>query len=448
MPRHYYKHHCRMQNGTSSPKPVRSAKTIANIKLLGHDPSQVDATLQPRPSEDTPVADPAGITNPTGGSPQVPHTETMDGVATQTDPAQTPDVQVAPAANPKATPDPKRDETIADLRNMIKELNDKVDRNAKAKSRSRSNSTRRSRRRRSSSRDRRYSPSSERGSTRARRSSTGRRRSPSRGSSRRRSHTPRRRSRTRSTSRRRDRSHRSSSSRHSLERPTQPIQGEITTALAAQYPTMGTHKGKRLPVTGLTLKPYRCLPPDLRNIARDRRSRRDLTFPEHMCGLIKMISTALDPASEAYAALQHAADVAQDAASLPWPAVRQWTHSCMAYIEDRKASWYDTGLFTNDRTRLSWIAGRQMAATRRYPCPQFNMGKCDDKATHSAEGTTWTHVCALCLHITGQEKSTHGASTCRLKNQGKYYDDHRSDSRPKGQPNKARRDRQDQNQKN
>ena len=455
-----------MQNAVSSPRPERIAKSIANIKLLGHIPQRTDTRSGPAQEATHLQRSPVTSTPPTDALVPVnlPKATSMAGVSTQTDPItqQVPDdpavnpqgtaqpprdpgQQVTPATEPHATPAQSAHE-MADLRNMIKELKDQVDRNQRQRSRTPPDTQRR---RRSSSRDRRYSPASQRGSARARRTSTGRRRSSSRRSSRRRSHSPRRRSRTRSHSRRRRRHSSSPSPRRSSDRSTAAApQGEITAAIAAQYPTMGTHAGKRLPITGLTLEPYRSLPPDLRKKARERRSRRDLTFPEHMCGFLRMISSSLDPASEAHAALNHAASVAQDAATLPWQAVREWTQACMATIEDRDATWHDVGLFTNERTRLSWIRGRQLEVDQHYPCPSYNKGKCDHKSTHAAEGNTWKHICAICLHATGQEKTTHGASTCRQRNQSRQNDDYRPDYRHKGPQNRQRKDKQDNAPKN
>ena len=451
-----------MQHPVDTPRPVRNAKAIANIKLLRHNPARAVPHKQPAAQDADAHITPASNQGPSKTkeiSVTASHSTTMAGVSTQTDPIQ---VQEVPAQGQQphqlhvprpGLPDPPHqpgNQGMADMRVLIKDLTERMDRAevSRQKSRSRSTSPKR-RRRRSSSRDRRYSPTSERGSTRARRTSTGRRRSSSRTTSRRRSHSPRRRSRTRSTSRHRHSSSRSSSVRQTLPTAqTSSVQSEIDKALAAQYPQLGIHAGKRLPITGLTLEPYRSLPPDLRKQARERRSRRELTFPEHMCGLIKMISKALDPSSEAHAALTHAAQVAQDAATLPWPAVREWTQACMAHIEDRQATWHDAPLFATERTSLSWIKGRQMEAERRYPCPLYNKGKCDHKNTHAQEGTTWVHACALCLYMTGLEKTTHGASTCRQKNQNRSYEDHRQDNRSRGNQNRQKRDKQDNYTKN
>ena len=438
-----------MQEASASTRPPRNAKAIANVKLQTRVPPRKDTYQGAAIAVEQQIQEVSVLIHPAHLQPSLPQSSDMAGVATQTDPLQPEDIPITQDAQPGVTPGPLAPaQEMADMRAMIKSLMDRMDRADKPNTPPQSPTTG-PRRRRSSSRDRRYSPTSERGSTRARRTSTGRRRSSSRRSSRRRSHSPRRRSRTRSSSRRRRRSSRSTSSRRSPNRiPITAQQTDVTAALAAQFPTIGSFKGKRLPVSALTLEPYRSLPPDLRKKAKERRSRRELSFPEHMCGLLKMIMSVMDPVTEAHAALSHAVHVAQDAATLPWPAVRDWTLACMGHIENGDASWHDAALFTNERTRLSWIKGRQMEADRHYPCPLYNKGACEHKLTHASEGTTWKHVCALCLYITGHEKTTHGAGTCRQRNQGRQHDDYRQDNRHKAQQGRQRKDKQDTASKN
>ena len=327
---------------------------------------------------------------------------------------------------------------------MIKDLTAEVKRD---RTRSRSRSTRRSRRR-DPSRDRRYSPSSNRSGSRRRRSRSGGRRISSRRTSSRR-HSRRRRSRssTRSTSsRRRDR--RSSSPRgrapaHAAQ-PAAAAYPDPARVLAQQYPQIGNPTGKRLSRRRLTLEPYRSLPPDLKTRASERRSRRDLTFPEHVCGAIRMLFPTIDPLSEPHAVLKHLSQVAEDAAILPWAAVRE---ACMAHIEDGDATWHDQELFTNDRTKLSWIKGRQLESSLLALCPDFNAGVCKEKATHSDQGRTWTHECAQCLYITGDHRTSHGASACRTKATYKPNDEGRHDFRQKGQHYK-KKDKADTRPKN
>ena len=444
-----------MQQGTSvTQKPVRNAKLIANIKLLeSHSKRCARAAitrpaLQPAPGTDSQEVGNTTNQPNTMALPVDPVVPVVPQDLAAQQPAVVPAVPAdQPVAAHPAAATPAQDGEMATLKAMIIDLTAKVDRSHNSKSRSRSTSSKRSRRRRSTPERRGYTPSPHRRSSRRHRSRSPRRSSSRRSSSRRHTSSRRTRTRSRSPSRRRSSSSRKTSRYTSGNRGSASTPAnDVDAALAAQYPSMGNPKGKKLPTRELSLEPYRCLPPDLRKKAKERRSRRDLTFPEHICGFIKMVAATLDPAGQAHAALQHAANVAQDAASLPWEAVREWTQACMANIEDGNATWHDVELCTNDRTRLSWIKGKQLEVDRHYPCPKFNRGTCDHRITHSAEGNTWTHECASCLHITGEHKMTHNASNCRQKYPARQYDD-RAGDRNKNQP-KGRRDKPDTRPKN
>ena len=387
-------------------KPVRTAKVIAKLHLKGSsddhetlaNSSPARPELRHTPAPPTPPLIPVQLDLPQPKSPVSTPKNRMDRVATQTEPLGTPDGVTPGTAQPTAgttvaaVPADQRgaaeaDPTIKDLHAMIKDLAVKVDRNNRSNSRSRSASSRRSRPRQMSSLARGFTPSSPRRSSHRRQSTSRSRSTRRRSHSRRRPSRPRTGSRTRSTSRRpRSPSRQRLSPRRERNQPA--ARRDATQALETQYPSLGTPAGKPLPIRELTMEPYRNLPLDLRKKAKERRSRRDLTFPEHICGFLKMLANSMDPTSEVQAALLHATQVAQDAATLPWPAVREWTQACMAVIEDGRATWHDGDTFIPDRTRLSWIKGRQMEADRHYPCLEYNKGECDHRRTHAAKGTT------------------------------------------------------------
>ena len=300
-----------------------------------------------------------------------------------------------------------------------------------------------------------YSPTSHCSSSRRRRSRTrSRHRHNYRSRSRRRSTTrsPRRTSaRRRSRSRSRSRSsRRSRSGLRSPRRDTSPrslrkdadAAHDTALALEAQYPSMGRPSGKHLPKSKATLEPYRHLPPDIKKRARERRSRRDLSLPEHVCGLLLMAVRVMDPNSEAYAIIQHAAQVAQDATTMRWPTVRGWSQACLAHIETDPADWYSSALFKEERFRLSWCKGKSQPDTM-IPCPAFNMATCTERGQHSGEGRTWLHLCAVCYYGMNDTLNSHTSQGCRRKPGLKLVtDDNRNDNRRRynNQQNNNRRD--------
>ena len=233
---------------------------------------------------------------------------------------------------------------------------------------------------------------------------------------------------SRSTSRQ-DRRRRSRSNRSKARSPSyqRNVKRDLTKELEDQYPTMGGHKGRRVSSKRLTLAPYENLPPDL--LERDRRSRRCLTFQEHICGLLNTVLKVMNPAAENHAIVNHAAQVAQDAATLAWPEVRNWSQTCLSHIQEGHANWGSKDLFHQERTRLSWIRGKTHDI-HKVPCLDFNEEKCTQSREHVAKGKTYLHCCAVCFYGMNDKTSPHTASKCRKKAGLKLVqDDYRPDYR-------------------
>ena len=120
---------------------------------------------------------------------------------------------------------------------------------------------------------------------------------------------------------------------------------------------MGHSTGRVLDILTPAVRPHDALPPDMKRRVKERtgkKNRKDLTFPEYVCGYSRMLLTEMDPHTDLYAMIEHMSQVAQDAAVAPWPAVRLWTTTCLEYLDEDQATWRDTGLFKDDRNRLVW----------------------------------------------------------------------------------------------
>ena len=318
------------------------------------------------------------------------------------------------------------------------------------------------RRRRSRTRSSRrgYTPSSDRSRSGRRRSSGGRRRKSSLSRSparRRKSRSPSRRPRTRSSSGRRSRSrsgHRGyDRSRSRPARAESPrslrknpdSQREAARELEKQYPSIGPKSsGRRLPKSRATLEPYKNLPPDIKTRAGERRSRKELSLPEHMCGLLFMIKKSMEPGTELHAAVEHVAQVAQDAVSIQWPAVRAWSQSCLSHIEGG-SSWLSESMFERERFRLSWSKGRHLSELL-IPYPAYNKNDCGEREKHTADGRTWLHICAVCYYGMGDRNTNHGAHNCRKKPGLKLVtDEGRFDYKRRNNQQQRRDDKRDGN---
>ena len=382
------------------------------------------------------------------GQPQVPVVPQQLGQN-----GQQPVVPQHAAGDPPHSPPPTArekgyEDRISKLEELLKNKNSRSKSRSKSRSsgrssrasakssrhRSRSKARKSARTTRSRSRSRSRSRHSARSRHRSRSGDT--RKTRSRSDARRRSRRgSRHRSRSRSASRSssyRQRRRRSASRRR---RSPNAARREADRAVESQFPDMGHGKGEPLPITGLPLEPYYNLPPDLRIKAKARRSRRDMTFPEYVCGMLNMIAKATPPKSEIHSAITHVAQVAQDAAGYTWSAVREWSQACLTYIADGKDKWvHETDLFARERTRLSWIKGKPPQEVR-VPCQPHNADKCEERATHYSEGKTWVHGCGVCVYASSddmglQAACTHNVRTCRKKASLRYAgDDGRSDQR-------------------
>ena len=413
--RHYQKNRRRHLNGVSLNH--RSVDEILQSDMPG------EGNVPPQQAD--PPPDPPGE----GGQPDSQQVQVGDGV---------PPGGARPPTTPKSTdgaPGEGFDERLKNMEEMFKEWKQRRSTSSRRSthasrsrtpSKARPPSSRRSPARRSShSRREPYSrPTRQRTRSRSRSRSHRRRRSSSRSrrsSSRRYSaRSYRSGSRSRSGRRAHDTKSRSRSGRRRRDtvspsyRQRSSSSTRAARALESQYPEMGRPKGRPLPRSGASLEPYRNLPPDLRKRASRRKSRRDLLFTEHMCGFLYTVLKSVDKSSEIYTAVQHAAQVAEDAATLPWPDVREWSQTCLAHIEDGSSSWADPHTFEKDRTKLSWVRGRSKEDLK-VPCHEHNTTKCPEPSTHFSEGKAWLHTCAICFYGIDDDDTSHIARRCKGK---------------------------------
>ena len=229
-------------------------------------------------------------------------------------------------------------------------------------------------------------------------------------------------------------------------RKDQEARRDATRALDKQYSSIVKPRGKRLPTRNLSLLPYRNLPPDLKTEAAKRASRRDLSFSEHMCGMLRLIlkTATIDP--EHRAALTHVAEVAQDATTIPWVYVRKWTQSCLSSMQEGDIKWQDTDAILQERMRLSWVEGRRHKV-EKIPCPAHNQEGCQETGHHDADGKRWIHACAVCYYGRNDHHNTHAAGYCKRKAGLKIMqDDSRMDNRRRPRQAGQNRDRTERDQ--
>ena len=195
----------------------------------------------------------------------------------------------------------------------------------------------------------------------------------------------------------------------------------LTHALARQYQNMGRSTGRQEDFLPPLIRPHDALPPDMKRQVRDRttkKNRKDLTFPEFVCGYSRMLLSELDPHSDLYSMIAHLSHVAQDTIVAPWPAVRSWSNTCLDYVQEDNATWSDTALFAEERNRLVWSQAR-LGNTKSIPCPNYNDDTCKAGPIHTEGEFRLLHTCAVCYYATPTcyrvDTTTHNAKNCTRK---------------------------------
>ena len=128
-------------------------------------------------------------------------------------------------------------------------------------------------------------------------------------------------------------------------------------AVSRQYRTAGKPKGRGHSLHDRYPRPHCFLPPDLRKRAPVRPEVQKLMMPEYICGYAHMM-LALGPSKDMNSMLTHLANIAEDAATLKWSAVRDWTEACFDHLEDGQFTWSNHQAFASERMRISWLYSR------------------------------------------------------------------------------------------
>ena len=109
-----------------------------------------------------------------------------------------------------------------------------------------------------------------------------------------------------------------------------------TQAIGLQYPVIGVPTGKE------PKRPYDYLPQNIKREMKAAKLKKKLPPLIYVCGYLSLLAEPMEPTSALAANLWHLADVAQDAAGLPWDNVREWADAMRYYSDCCGKSWHDT----------------------------------------------------------------------------------------------------------
>ena len=91
--------------------------------------------------------------------------------------------------------------------------------------------------------------------------------------------------------------------------------------------------------------PKTCLPPDMRK--RIKKEKRDLTFPEYICGYSRMLAMEVSPDTVLYRKILHMSQLAEDTATLGFAGPRLWSQTCMDHVMEGDVTWKDTNFIAS-----------------------------------------------------------------------------------------------------
>ena len=186
-----------------------------------------------------------------------------------------------------------------------------------------------------------------------------------------------------------------------------PAVSETVTNLLSTYEQRGRQEvlqGKNLPPK----KSGRYNSVDLVNVApqlrwpnegyhgsqgRKRLTYDDLSFPQWVSGQLTNVYNINDPALLRQALLQ-VIMATRDAASLPWPVVRNAWAVSMHQVEEGSLDWSQTTQWSLNRLSASQLAMTTINPTthQKKPCKFYNEGSCSHEGNHGS----YTHICNFC----------------------------------------------------
>ena len=118
----------------------------------------------------------------------------------------------------------------------------------------------------------------------------------------------------------------------------------------------------------------------------------DLSFPQWVSGQLTNIYNIQDPNLAKQALLQVIMST-RDAASLPWPVVRNAWAVSMHEVEEGSLDWSQTTQWSLNRLSASQLAMTNANPTQlKKPCRFYNEGSCSHEGSHG----NYAHVCSFC----------------------------------------------------
>lgn len=122
--------------------------------------------------------------------------------------------------------------------------------------------------------------------------------------------------------------------------------------------------------------------------------------------------------------------ISEDSEQYAWPGVLDWALTVIDHINDKSIQWSSERSIAMDRLVISRSVENALVLTS-IPCPEYNLGQCQQKSHHAEGRFKLTHFCSFCINFDIEHQHTERA--CHKKkshfNSNQRQNANRNDSR-------------------
>lgn len=178
----------------------------------------------------------------------------------------------------------------------------------------------------------------------------------------------------------------------------------------------------------------------------------ELSFIQHISGLVAMAVESMDPNHDAYGIINHVAQILEDSGYVSWDTLRAFSNNVILNVAKGKWSWCSERAIESCRTNHYMRTRSYEEPAWSVPCPRYNRGRCDEDDTHIIAEVTMRHVCAYCATLGYENGHTLRSCHKRRNAMGSFqssrgHSDERKDNR-QGRNYGGRNDKFEDNRKN
>lgn len=194
------------------------------------------------------------------------------------------------------------------------------------------------------------------------------------------------------------------------------IEAQVHTAMGMMEPKFRQFKGNYRSKDDQVKRnrPFSFLGREQQRIILKKGHPEELSFIQHVSGLIAMALESMDHTHDAYGIINHVGQILDDSGFVSWDTIRAFSNNVILNVAKGKWSWCSERAIESCRTNFYMRARQSDEPMWSVPCPRYNRGRCEDDDTHVIGEVTMRHACAYCATL-GYE-NPHTLRSCNKQN--------------------------------